>query len=356
MQPTLPKTRVDLLDALRGFALLGILLVNLYSFAGLSAPVSPQDQVARDAVVWLVAEKFYTLFSLLLGVGLSLQLGKGESATAFVLRRYWVLLGIGALHGVFLWSGDILFVYSVVALIVVGLRLYRLSDWALVVVAVSLWVFSTWTSLTSTIPVANSALIGENIPLLAVESYPEVRIAEAPQWFWVAVLTLRYFGPNILGFFLLGMWFGRRLEWLNQPTRWPSIAWATVPLGISLNWNYLQSGANGWMPLSGLILTIGYVSALVVLWHTSRGQALLTPLIYAGRMPLTNYLSQSLIGTTLFYGYALGWYGKIGHLAAIGVGLVIYGLQLIWSRWWFSRYSFGPVEWVWRKLTYGSNI
>lgn len=354
MQPTLPKTRIDLLDALRGFALLGILLVNMYSFAGLSTPANPHDQVARDLVVWLVAEKFYTLFSLLLGVGLSLQLSKGEAASRYVRRRYWVLLGFGALHGIFLWSGDILFVYSAVALAVLGLGLYRLNSSVLPWVALGLWLLSTLISLTSQVPVANSALIGENIPLLAVGTYPEIRLAEAPQWFWVALLTLRYFGPNILGFFLLGLWFGRRLPELNEPQRWRQLAWVTLPLGLSLNWNYLQSGAAGWMPLSGLVLTIGYVSVLVSLWHTARGQTLLTPLVYAGRMPLTNYLSQSLIGTTLFYSYGLGWYGKIGHLQAIGVALVIYAVQLLWSRWWFARFSYGPVEWLWRKLTYGN--
>ncbi len=354
MQPTLPKTRIDVLDALRGFALLGILLVNLYAFAGLDFPASDTDQVARDLTIWLVAEKFYTLFSLLLGVGIALQLRKGTDALRFVRRRYWVLLGIGAIHGTFLWSGDILFVYSSIALILLGLGLYRQSDGVLLTLALGLWLFSTWVSLTSRIPVANSALIGENIPLLATGSYLEVRLAEAPQWLWTALLTLIYFGPNILGFFLLGIWFGRRLEWLNQLERWRSLALGALPLGLWLNWQYLHSGASGWMPLSGLVLTLGYVSLLVLLWNTPLGQTLLTPLVYAGRMPLTNYLSQSLIGTTVFYGYALGWYGKIGHLGAIGVGLAIYGLQLLWSRLWFSRFGFGPLEWLWRKLTYGS--
>ena len=101
-------------------------------------------------------------------------------------------------------------------------------------------------------------------------------------------------------------------------------------------------------------LSLGYVSTIVLLWQNPLWQRRLMPFSYVGRMALTNYLLQSLICTTIFYSYGLGLYGRVGPLVGFFLGIVIYGLQIPFSRWWLSTHRYGPMEWIWRRLTYGS--
>lgn len=105
--------------------------------------------------------------------------------------------------------------------------------------------------------------------------------------------------------------------------------------------------------LTGPLLALGYAAALALLAQRPRWAARLAPLGAAGRLALTNYLAQSLICTTLFYGYGAGLFGQVGAAAGILIAIAIYALQLLWSVWWLRHFRFGPAEWLWRTLTYG---
>ncbi|HVK66580.1 MAG TPA: DUF418 domain-containing protein, partial [Polyangium sp.] len=101
------------------------------------------------------------------------------------------------------------------------------------------------------------------------------------------------------------------------------------------------------------LLCVAYIAAIALLLQTERGKRVLLVLASPGRMPLTNYLTQSLIATTLFYSYGFAWFGKVGPLAGIGIAVVIFTVQVIWSRLWLARFRYGPLEWLWRAATYG---
>ena len=100
-------------------------------------------------------------------------------------------------------------------------------------------------------------------------------------------------------------------------------------------------------------LSLGYAATVVLLWQDPKWQRRLLPFSYVGRMALTNYLMQTVIATTLFYSYGFGLYGRFGPLADFFIGLVIYAVQVPLSRWWLSTHRYGPMEWLWRRLTYG---
>jgi uncharacterized protein len=100
-------------------------------------------------------------------------------------------------------------------------------------------------------------------------------------------------------------------------------------------------------------LSLGYASTIVLLWQNPVWQQRLLPFSYVGRMALTNYLLQSIICTTIFYSYGFGFYGRVGPLADLFIGLAIYSAQVPFSKWWLKTHRYGPMEWLWRRLTYG---
>jgi uncharacterized protein len=100
-------------------------------------------------------------------------------------------------------------------------------------------------------------------------------------------------------------------------------------------------------------LSLGYAATIVLLWQQTAWRERLMPFSYVGRMALTNYLLQSLIFTTVFYSYGLGLYGRSGPLVDVPLAIVVYGLQIPFSMWWLKEHRYGPMEWVWRRLTYG---
>jgi len=179
-------------------------------------------------------------------------------------------------------------------------------------------------------------------------------------------------GPITLAIFLLGLYAGRRgilshpeahLPLLRRATRWG------LPVGLigALLFTLISVSASPVVALpipvqtllaaaavpGILALSLAYVAGLTLLLQQHRWQARLAPLAAVGRMALTNYLLQSLVCTTLFYGYGLGWYGRVGPLAGIVLAALIFAFQVPLSAWWLRRYRFGPAEWAWRSLTYG---
>jgi uncharacterized protein len=185
-----------------------------------------------------------------------------------------------------------------------------------------------------------------------------------------ALLVVVY--PVILAMFLGGIWIARR-GILHDPAshrRW-LVAAAALGLGVGLPLNAaytwasdaaLGGSGSAWMIaivlafVAGPILCLGYVAGLAFFWGTSSGRAVLAPLTHVGRMALTNYLLQTLICTTIFYSYGLGWFGRVGPAAAVGVALLVYAVQVPLSYAWLSRFRFGPAEWLWRSLTYGRRL
>lgn len=401
MGPTLPGERIEVLDVLRGFAILGILLVNMALFNSpfylLVTDVKLWTGGADRLAIWLIrffAEgKFYSLFSFLFGLGFTLQMMRAESRGArfapFYRRRLLVLLLIGLAHAFLLWSGDILAIYAVFGFL---LLLFRVRSQKTIVV---------WTIICLLIPIVITAAgagfieLGRSIPEAAAEidkafaetvagyealieqslrvysqgSFGEI-MAQRAQDTGFLYFTLIFWGPNILAMFLIGLYVGRRKFLQNVTAHLPlirKVMWWGLGLGLVGNLIFVVARESSNPPILSLttlvytvFFAIGapalcffYVSAIILLVQREAWRKRLAPLAAAGRMALSNYLFQSLICTTIFYSYGLGLYGKVGPAVGIVLTIVIFIIQVALSVWWLRRFKFGPFEWFWRSLTYG---
>jgi uncharacterized protein len=402
-RPTTSPDRLLVLDACRGFALAGIFLVNLAVFSGFvfmpaaviaALPTASFDIPAAFFIVWLAYGKFYSLFSLLFGIGFSLQLTaadrRGDARLRTFRRRLLVLIAIGTVH-LYLWEGDILVFYALVGFLLVPLR--RLSDTALLRTAAALLVAPV--ALQALI-VATGGALNPGAPLLQAagavqvasgfpadaQPFPVLRDAG-----WIEYLRFQLSGPfyryadlltsgrafKVLAMFLVGLWVGRRgvladLEaWtptLRRVRRWgfalglpASAVQAALFLGgaaaVSPWFSVAEAAAYA---LGVAPLALAYAATIALLWQSARWRPRLERLAPAGRMALSNYLLQTVLAIGLFYGIGFGLMGKVGPILWVPIVVVTVALQAAASRWWLERFEFGPVEWVWRQATYGTRL
>ena len=387
--PTTERERHVILDVLRGLALLGIALANYPEFAlwtflssaeQSAMPTAEVDSVVRYLQYLLVDGKFYTIFSLLFGVGFSLILAR-HSVGRFV-RRMLILLIIGALHLMFIWSGDILLLYAVAGLL---LTLFvRCSDkvllgWAigLLLLPVGLDAMTEFGGIDFAAPFYDAwwasataqGITEENFAtwLRDADSYQEVfafLIQGAHERLWEFVGGHRL--PKVLALFMLGYLIGRN-RWYARLGDFPLKRYCTWMLvwGLPTSLLYAWSATSGhpWgLTLHSLLYTvsvfplaIAFVLGICILYQVC---SVKHPMVFGwlaapGRMALTNYISQSLIGILLFYGIGLGWGTTFGLVTVELTAIAVFVLQIICSRWWFRAFRFGPLEWLWRMLTYG---
>ncbi len=395
--PPATNRRIETLDVLRGVALLGILLVNIEFFTrpikavalGFDSSLEGVDHAVALAIHILLQGKFYSLFSMLFGMGFAIMLARaaeqGSGFFARYARRILVLGLIGLLHALYVWSGDILLTYALFgAVMLLFFRrtpARRLPIWAGVFLAVPpalLWLMAL-------------ALSGPNVPpemvesmqlqhegfvasvasadqVLALGSFSEVNVQRRGDLDFM-LSSLAFFGISILGYFLIGAWFVRSRLILDSAAH---LAWfrRVAVLGIGLGLPlciagfWLMQGESPMLPTRGmagastlsllgnLLMCLAYLSGIVLLVHSQRMQAMLQRLAAAGRMALTNYLLQSLVWTWAFYGYGLGLYDQVPRWAMALGAVLFFALQVIFSQRWLSHFRMGPLEWLWRCLTY----
>lgn len=396
--PVAETERIDLIDVLRGFALLGILAANmplyshplLVSGTGMPRGNSPLDGVADFVVAWLATGKFYPLFSVLFGLGVSIQLeraaARGVDFKRYFVRRMLILLGLGVAHALLVWNGDILVVYALVGLLLFLFRNARprtLLIWAAVLFAIPLALGLSNALIGVVAAVAMGPALGafnvaatlNQINRLAIETYArgswgQIFVWRAVEWLVMMLSSLLNAGPHILGLFVLGMYAGKtrlfsdlpgHLSLFRKGLRYGLLVGLPANLLIALarssvNGNLLSPLLLLTQPLllvTGPLLTAGYVGAFAALARRPAIHRLLRPLAAAGRMALSNYLMQSIVCTTLFYSYGLGLFGQVGAFAGLALTFGLWSVQLIVSWLWLRAFRFGPLEWLWRSLTYG---
>jgi uncharacterized protein len=378
--PLRPDERVEAIDAVRGAALFGVLVVNLVdafrvSFVSQVVLVETYEGLDRFAslfVRYVLTGKAVALFAFLFGLGLMVQWERRRAAGEGVYRlaRRLVVLGLlGLVHLLLIWNGDILTQYALGGLLL--LPLVGASDrtlvrwfWAflamhLVVPTLSVVFWPDTDTLRRVLEQANRIYGGG--------TWGEVRIHSLVEWLVMFPMFASTM-PETLLLFVAGMLAWRRGVFQRPREHRPLLVKLAVAglvvgglmttLGSDSRW--LREGELATVlvqiataSLSPLLLATGYGAGLLLLFQASRGQAALRLLAPAGRMAFTNYIAQSVVFSWMFYGYGLGLFNRMGPAAAVALGVTVFVLQVAFSHWWLARHRYGPLEWLWRTLTYG---
>lgn len=393
--PVRSSERHIILDALRGFAILGICLANypefsLYNFQDSAAMEAMPSAGIDRAVKWLlyffVDGKFYTLFSLLFGIGFSIIIAnarsKGINGFRIFYRRMFLLLVIGFLHLMFIWSGDILMLYALMGMLlplfrnVSGKGLLTAAGFFLVLpVVVDAVTQACGISLSA--PAVRAqwyfcdryGITHENfgVWLRDADSYGEV-FGFLVQGAMVRIQELvdanRYF--KVLGLFLIGFYIGRNRLYADLGSRKPllkKIVICCLPVGMLMSLLYAWSNMNG-RPFGPAVHSLvylvsvypmgfAYMAGICLLYLRSRDLPIWKLLAAPGRMALTSYIGQSVLGMFIFYGIGLGFGASVGLAGTELVALGVYVAEVLVALLWMRNFSFGPLEWIWRMLTYG---
>ncbi len=382
MSSLTPSGRIESLDALRGFAIFGILLINIqvfsgYGFIGLDAraalPGSSHDEQIRTVLDVLVRAKFYSLFSLLFGYSFTMMARKtAASATSSHLLRMGGLLVIGLAHSLLLWPWDILVLYAVMGLLLTpflnrGPVLLFAAGLIVLLLTGLLSYFGPSLGLPDGRGEYPIRVLQEQVPALAGGSYREVLVANFHLTGSIMVEWLQGLRPlRVFAMFLLGA-AGAALALADPDTRRRGLLWALASiglvagLGLSLADNRIDLaedyGRAAWVAadiLAAPLLAIGYAAVLMLWWNSRLGiVALLAKPVRAalapvGRMALTNYLLQSAVCVPLFYGFGWGRFAEVsmGRLMLFCAGLFL--AQMIVSALWLRFFRQGPIEWLWR--------
>ena len=386
--------RIESLDVLRGFAVLGILVMNIQSFAMPGAaylnPTAYGDLNGINFFTWLVSyllvdQKFMSIFSMLFGAGICLFADRAEArsgrSAGLHYRRTFYLLVFGFVHAYFLWSGDILVAYALCGSVIFLFR--NRSPRTLVVIGLAVFAVASVLSIgigltTEFIPEKDVADITATWAPDAVKIDAEL-LAYRSGWFTLqaqrtsdtlgmhtTVLPIEVFWQSA-GIMLLGMALYRWhiLSAVRNDRFYCCLALIGFGVGLPVvaagawwnfaagwNWErsmFLGSQFNYW---GSLAMAFGYVGIVMLAVRRGWSSALQMRLAAAGRMAFTNYIAQTLICTTIFYGYGFGLFGRVDRWQQAIAVIAVWGIQLWWSPLLMRRFRYGPLEWCWRALTY----
>jgi uncharacterized protein len=391
-KPASSKKRIEVIDALRGFAILGILLANILSWSGIK--FLPLDSLRKlpsfdtDLFVYhlngiFVDTKFYTIFSLLFGIGFYLQFNKNRNNQSVFMpiyyRRLMFLMLFGAIH-MFFWSGDILFIYALVGFVFVQFR--NKSNKFIFNLAVISFITPLFIEI-----IMLYAAPGYMVPdqKLALKTYIDMSPQQVTEpfingSFWDVIkinfhnLKWRWFDllPSgrlfkILAFFLLGFYLMSTNYFIEKAY---SVKRLAVYLLIGLSFTFLSKSnyihgsmanfSSNWnnvlykllFSFGQVNLSFAYISILTIAYKSSIGKKLMLGLKYVGRMSFSSYLSHTIFGIIIFYPFAFGYFGKFSLWQLEVMAIIIYIFQVLIAKIWLSYFDFGPLEWLWRSLTY----
>lgn len=393
--PRPAKERIIVLDAVRGIALFGILVVNAPLFfwpvqaialGGIPA-LTFFDDAANTLVRFAFEGKFFTIFSLLFGIGIALQLSRGHPAR-IIVRRLLLLALFGAAHITVFWWGDILLHYAILGLVLVltrrwpARRLVRAAVLLLMVPIVLQLGLAALGSLAATSPEGAAALseaMAESDATLAAQGDAALDVYAGRDLAAAAAMRWGDWGFSTVGTFFSGMLLivvamfllgaaAQRSGWLDATSadRWRWLFFRTLPIALVANaaytWGSLSGALYDFGTWPAAFATIAFVvgapsGALTIVTGAAlalrAGGPVANALAAVGRLALSTYLTQSLVMTTLAYGYGFGLYGTITHGQALAMAVALFALQVPLAVFYARRFRFGPAEWLWRAGTYG---
>ncbi|KEK25296.1 DUF418 domain-containing protein [Bacillus gaemokensis] len=374
------KQRVEAIDAVRGFALFGIFLVNMTLIQfGMFSSDQPTyvfgkiDEGANWFIQFFGTHNFISLFSFLFGLSIILLqksiLAKEKRFFPVYIRRIIILLILGYIHGIFIWSGDILFAYGTVGIFLmmfINRKPKTLLIWAFILLAFTMFIsypfesnanvddFSSYIGKEQTVHGTGSYI--DHVKFRLYENpFEDIGITGFSGGFLLTFLMIILMAP----LFLLGMYVGKK-GWLFEIDKHVSSLkklWLTSGIfSFTVKILALLTQQSILIMLKDSVSPFGmalfYGSSIILLFHYKKASRLLDHMANMGKMSVSNYLAQTIIATTIFYAYGLGLYGKIGYFFSIVLTIGIYGVQLYASTYWLQKYCMGPVEYVWRLGTY----
>lgn len=389
------------LDAMRGFAVMGILAMNIVGFAmpewAYVTPKAYSGETLSDQFTWFLSfifidGKMRGLFSLLFGASMVLIIeraeAKGESAKkVHYARMFWLAL-FGLAHYFFIWFGDILFLYASIGCIAFLFRNWeprRLFKWALIIFAVGLLLWGVQfgglqiLQYLATVQGADADLVKQYRDIMSSPDFDmnitkELALHRGPWWPIVAAKLDEWYAPltlilqaitETLPLMMMGMAMKKNGfltgEWAQADyTRW---AKKLVPAGlilttllagwlVAVQYDLITSLAVflAWSMVPRLLLTIGYAAILVMLVRQFSGKAFIARVAATGQAAFSNYLGTSIVMTTIFYGYGLGLYGDVSRPGLWAFVIGAWAIMLLWSKPWLDRFRYGPLEWLWRSF------
>lgn len=393
--PVAEAKRILAIDALRGFAILGILAMNIQYFSQVSAaylnPILTGPLTRSDFWLWLINhelfdEKMMAIFSMLYGVGIVLLTSHLESrgvrpARIFMRRSLWLML-FGVLHAYLLWSGDILFSYAVCGLAVYPLRKWpwkRLFAVGLVCLGISSGLYLVYLHVMNTWPPAQIQAVKQEL-WQPTQQQIAAQVA-AYRGGWRAQMSVRIPEARLLelqGLFYYTLWRSGGLMLIGMalyktglltgdlPTaRYIQSGLAALILGILVtsygvyrdfasHWSFRYAFFVGFQfnYWGSLAIAWAWICGILIVCKTRAGRPWAAKFALLGRMAFTNYILQTIICTTIFYGHGFGKFARLDRLQGALIVLAVWAFLFFLSQIWFHYYYSGPLEWLWRSLTY----
>lgn len=371
------KQRIFSIDALRGFSLLGILMMNILTFAYPYQIINPfeffqhQDGALFKISSLFIVASFYPIFAFLFGYGLSMMyqnsIERGLDYYPMIIRRLSFLLLLGVIHGIFIFYGDILATYALlgfIAIIFVKLK----PQYSLVALSIGFSILI----LLYILPVVLLQDVTQVENFVGIQELERVNnILASADYLSIVGFNLKYFGLNISSIIFVGpfsilpiMLFGiyaQQTKWLNKirnhKNLYTVIGLVIFILGLAIK--MIQIILEGSMSsqlisqmIGGPIVALSYIIFFVLLCESATARKILNPLQYIGKLSLTTYISQSVICIIIFYGIGFNYYGKLPVFTIYTMSIVIYAVQLLLSYLYLKRFKQGPLEKLWRKVTY----
>ena len=392
--PIDPRRRIEAIDMVRGFALFGVLLVHVFNFGAYSIVWNePSDEIAFSVMRVFFETKSWRLFSFLFGFGFALQLiraeERGSKFAPVYIRRLIILFVIGA-GSQLIYDGDILMLYAELGLLLVLFR--KFPPKLLLVLSIGLLaVFPIGRAVTSFLEPTQTALT-TNYSVQLEEATAQIEKDRRTHVYAVGsvreVMAAHVYLKNpfadpfnsessleMFAMFLLGLYVGRRRIFHDIPKHIQFIRrvfWWGLPIGlISMGAERILNATTGYtvfreqqatllpqllgdvlFTYGSTLLALGYAAGITLLAQHHLGRRLLSPLGAAGRLALTVYLSGPVMFGMLFYGFAFGNAFWLGPAAVTGYAVLFFAIQIMFCVWWANRFRFGPMEWLWRALTY----
>lgn len=381
LTPTTLTNRIEALDLLRGFALLGILIANMLLFHSPSFYIDPYqyftetgDLVAFKWITILVQGSFYPIFAFLFGYGLNMQyekaIARNQPFAKMMSKRLLILLVFGLIHALFIWSGDVLFSYATLGFIL--LLFIRIPAKWLTTIAVILYtipgillylLMKLMSNLEDSFSedLTNQPKIEKALEVFGNGSFAEIFSFRAVEWL-VFGLSSTFLGLFIVLPIIL---FGAAMSKVKVIERAHALKGKLMIVGVigliiglwikalpfiqSPSYENFQLQAT----FGGVFLAVGYASIFLVLTTSEKFRSFFSPLGKAGRMSLTTYIMQSVIATLIFYGYGFGLYGQVSLWTGTVMAFGIFVLQVIFAEIWLAKFKMGPIEKLWRIGTYG---